>query len=93
MPTEWANVPMFVRSIFEDGIREQMKIPEDWVYIRSPMKSAAWQRLIDVVGVANINIVSGQSWDGITSYSVFFSPEGVQLIKDNVAKIMGEENN
>lgn len=75
-------------QIYVDGLREQLKIPDDWEYRRINTTMENYSKLLDIVQEENISIVSGHTKalkdkdTIIVSASLFVSPAGIQNVKD-----------
>ena len=71
-----------MHQIWVDGLREQVKAPDDWRYIRRSFLTPEYQeKLLGVIGDANYKLASGHRIDGSVSMSIFISPEGIENVK------------
>lgn len=71
--------------VYVDGLREQLGIPADWTYYRTPYSTEdAMQQFFDIVGKDNYFVSSGVSRHFGTSLSMYVSPEGMKRIDQYV---------
>ena len=66
-----------------EGLREQLKVPVDWVYRSDKTNTESFNKLIDILSEYNVKFVSGSKYsNGNVRFSIFISPQGIQNIKD-----------
>jgi hypothetical protein len=80
-----------IGKIYEDGLRKEMNIPEDWRYLSTSTSKSAFQNLTEVIGDAKVEyVVIADHGNGNMRFTAFFSPEAVQKVLEFRNKMKAE---
>lgn len=87
---ECADMLNKLGNLWEDGLREQLKVPEDWVRRSGYTSTESLETILAVIEPAELKWVSGHSRPtGVSRYGFFISPKGLE----NVAAFAKEQKN
>lgn len=67
---------------FQQGVRKQLNVPDDWHYHASASTEAAVEEMLDILGEDEHVYVSGSVFRGTHRFSIFYSPVGRQRLID-----------
>ena len=71
-----------LHQIFVEGMRKEMKVPDDWIYHSSCLTKEDYFKFEEIVGVENTSFVSGGFKNDVIRFSVFVSPSGVERARN-----------
>lgn len=82
MDKELADYLLEFSKIYEDGLREHLKIPSDWTYFSQTFARSLYDDLMNIIGDAEYVFVSGSVDKYWARMSVFLSPLAMERINE-----------